>query len=99
MNASDLLKGNLATGVVVGIGLVALAPVLAPALSGSAQPLLKSLVKTGLLALEKGREALAEAGEALEDLVAEAAAELAEEESARTNGGAASSRSRVAARH
>lgn len=86
-NVGDLLKGNVTTGVLIGIGAVVLAPVVAPVVAAAAKPLLKTLIKTGLLAYEKGRETLAEAGEAFEDLVAEAADELAHEEGRKGNGG------------
>ena len=86
-NVGDLLKGNVASGVLIGIGAVVLAPVVAPVIASAAKPLIKTLIKTGILAYEKGREAFAEAGEAFEDMVAEAADELAQEEGAKGNGG------------
>jgi hypothetical protein len=55
---------------------VVLAPVVAPVIAAGAKPVIKTLIKTGILAYEKSKEAFAEAGEAFEDLVAEAAAEL-----------------------
>jgi hypothetical protein len=84
-NVGDLVKGNVGTGLLIGIGAVVLAPVVAPMVAAAAKPLIKTLIKTGILAYEKGRETLAEAGEAFEDLVAEASDELAQSE--KTNGG------------
>jgi hypothetical protein len=85
-SVTDLVKGNVGTGVLIGIGAVVLAPIVAPVVAAAAKPLIKTLIKTGIVAYEKSKEAFAEAGEALEDLVAEAAAEL-EQESPRSNGG------------
>lgn len=72
-------KADLATGFVIGLGVSALAPGLAPALAGAFRPVAKQLVKSVLLALEKGRDGAAELGELFEDLVAEASAELEKE--------------------
>ncbi len=69
----------------VGIGLAAAGLVrgLIPAFRGVGRPLAKATIKSGLVLLEKGREKAAELGEAFEDLVAEARAELnAEREAA-----------------
>lgn len=75
----DLLKHRLLLGAAVGIGVVLLAPLVAPSLARVARPLAKSLVKAGLILQEKGREAGAELSEVFEDLLAEARAELARE--------------------
>ncbi len=77
MAIEDMLKGNLALGLAVGVGAVMLAPILAPVVASIAKPLAKSAIKTGLILYEKGRETSAELSEVLEDLVAEARAELA----------------------
>jgi hypothetical protein len=67
------------TGLFIGIGVVVLAPVVLPILAGIAKPVAKAAVKGGITLYEKGKEAVAEAGEFLEDICAEAKAELAEE--------------------
>ncbi len=72
------LKGNLLTGLAIGIGGAILAPVVLPALAGVAKPLLKSAIKGGLVLYEKGKETFAELSEVAEDVVAEAKAEMAE---------------------
>lgn len=80
----DLLKNDTAKGVALGLG-VALAGVAAiPVLMSVGRPFARVAIKSGLLFLEKGREAIAEAGEGLEDLVAEVKAELAAEQAAYT---------------
>lgn len=66
-------------GLVAGIGALILAPVLVPALAKVGKPLAKAAIKRGILLYERSKGVLAEAGETLEDLVAEAQAELATE--------------------
>jgi len=70
---------KLGTGVAIGLGAIVLVPVLTPLLSAVARPLVKAGLKGGMLLFEKGKEAIAEAAEAMEDLVVEARAELAGE--------------------
>ncbi len=62
----------------VGIGLAAAGLVrgLIPALRGVGRPLAKATIKSSLVLFEKGKEKAAEFGEAFEDLLAEARAEL-----------------------
>jgi hypothetical protein len=78
----DFVKGNVVTGLAIGIGAAVLAPVVVPILASAAKPLTKAAIKGGLALYESGRETFAEVGEVLEDLVAEAQAELAEERKA-----------------
>jgi hypothetical protein len=73
----DLFKSNLAVGLAVGVGAILLAPVVAPILASVGKPLAKSAIKSGIILFEKGREAAAELTEVMEDLIAEARAELA----------------------
>ena len=72
----DLFKGNIVTGLAVGVGVVILAPVIMPVLASVGRPLAKSIIKSGMVLYEKGRETAAELGEVLEDLIAEAKVEL-----------------------
>ncbi len=74
----NALKGNIVTGLAIGIGAAILAPIVIPVVAGVAKPLAKAAIKGGILLLEKGKETVAEAGEVMEDLVAEVRAELAE---------------------
>ena len=53
-----------------------MAPVALAALSGVGRPLARAVIKSGIILYEKGRETAAEFGEVMEDLVAEARAEI-----------------------
>jgi hypothetical protein len=84
-----LLENGLTTGLFVGLGAAILAPVLLPAVATAAKPLVKGVIKVGVTLYEKGNEAIAEVGEVLEDLVAEAKSEMAEGQKAAAAAGAA----------
>ncbi len=71
-------KGNILSGLAFGIGATILAPVVMPMVAAIAKPLAKAAIKSGVLLYEKGRETVAEVGEVVEDLVAEAKTEIAE---------------------
>ncbi|HTN44573.1 MAG TPA: DUF5132 domain-containing protein [Nitrospiria bacterium] len=71
-------RGNLLTGLAIGIGAAILAPVVIPAVAAVAKPLAKAALKGGILLYDRGKEAVAEAGEVIEDLMAETKAEIAE---------------------
>jgi hypothetical protein len=66
---------------VPGIAAIVLLPVLVPVVAGVGKPLAKAAIKGGIVLYEKGKGVIAEVGETLEDLVAEAKAELAETQS------------------
>jgi hypothetical protein len=97
-----ILEGEQRTliiGVVSGIAAAGVMRYLGPAFSDTGRPLLKGLIKAGLMTYEIGREKLAQAGEVVEDLFAEARAELDADSrgsasngphtaASRTNGGA-----------
>lgn len=72
------LKGNILTGLAIGIGASVLAPAVIPVLANIVKPLAKAALKGGIVLYEKGLETFAETKEVIEDLVAEAKAELAE---------------------
>ncbi len=67
----DILKSNIAVGIGAAVAATVLAPVLIPVLSRMGRPLAKSLIRGGMLFYEKSREAVALAGETVEDLIAE----------------------------
>lgn len=69
---------NIAVGLGAVLAAVIVAPVLVPAVAAAGRPLAKSLIKGGLMLYEKGREAVAVAGEAAEDILAEIRAEEAQ---------------------
>ena len=66
---------------VPGIAAIVLLPVLVPVAAGKVgKPLAKATIKGGIVLYEKGKGVIAEVGETLEDIVAEAKAEMAESE-------------------
>ena len=71
-------KGNIFGGLAIGIGSAVLAPIVIPILASVTKPLAKASIKGGLMLFDKGKEVVAETCEVVEDLVAEAKAELAE---------------------
>ncbi|MGA3172846.1 MAG: DUF5132 domain-containing protein [Syntrophorhabdales bacterium] len=77
-------KSNIITGLAIGVGSVIIAPLIVPALSKAAKPLAKAAIRGGLTLFETGREKLAEMHEVVDDLMAEAKAEIAAEQAART---------------
>lgn len=74
----DFVKNDLAKGVMIGIGLAVLVPVAVAALAPVLKPAARAALKAGLLAMEKGREMLAELSETVQDVAAETEAELRE---------------------
>ena len=65
---------------VPGIAAIVMLPVLIPVAAGKVgKPLAKATIKGGIVLYEKGKGVIAEVGESLEDIIAEAKAELAEE--------------------
>ncbi len=76
MAMSDYLpKADLWTGLAIGVGLL-VAPVAIPMVAKAARPLLKTVIKGGFLAYERAAEMVAEALETVEDVAAEAKAEV-----------------------
>jgi len=69
-------KGNLWTGLGIGLGATILAPAVVPLVGAVVRPLAKAAIKGGLIVYEMGRETVAEVREMTEDLAAEAQAEL-----------------------
>lgn len=68
-------KGDVWTGVAVGLAIMA-APVVIPMIAAAARPLLKAGLKGGFLLYEKGREAVGNMKEMVEDLTEEVKAEV-----------------------
>ncbi len=67
---------------VPGIAAIVLLPVFVPVVAGVGKPVAKAAIKGGILLYEKGKGVIAEVGESLEDIMAEAKAELAEQHAA-----------------
>lgn len=82
MKLDDLLRSNTTMGVAIAAGAVLLTPIVLPVLAGVARPLARTALKSGIIVYEKTRETVAELGEALDDLVAETRAELAQQQAA-----------------
>ncbi|MFB2978594.1 DUF5132 domain-containing protein [Microseira sp. BLCC-F43] len=72
---------NLASdrAILIGIGAVALAPIILPAVAKIGKPIVKAAIKTSLNLYEKSQGVVAEAGEMFWDVVAESKAELTAE--------------------
>lgn len=71
----DLLKSPIVVGVSAALAVTVFAPVVVPVMVTVGRPVAKALLKGGLMLFDKGREAVAVAGESIEDLVAEIRAE------------------------
>jgi hypothetical protein len=71
-----LLSGVSASSIAVGAGVVLLAPVVIPIVGSILKPLAKAAIKGGILAYEGAKVSVAEAKETIEDLTAEAKAEI-----------------------
>ena len=69
---------KLGGSLVVGAGVVLLAPIVVPVVASVMKPIAKAAIKGGLLAYGKIKESVAETMETVEDLAVEAKAELAE---------------------
>lgn len=78
----DLTKGPLP--MLLGLGLVVAAPSVMPAVGAILRPLAKVVVKTGLTLFDVVKEGLAEAGEEVDDLVAETRQQMSQGTSERT---------------
>lgn len=81
----DITKGPIST-VLIGIGVAMVAPTVFPAVASGLRPLAKALVRGGLTLYDAAKEGVAEAGEQLNDLVAETRAEMANGAKHDTNG-------------
>ena len=80
----DLTKEPVALLLGLSVGMAA--PNIFPALASGLRPLAKALVKGGLTLYDAARERLAEAGEQLNDLVAETRAEMGQDGKHSANG-------------
>ena len=65
----------------LGAGVVLLAPVAIPVLGSVLKPVAKALIKGGIMAYEGAKVSIAETRETLEDIAAEAKAEIAQADS------------------
>ena len=70
---------KIGTGLAIGLGVIVLAPVISPAVAAAVRPVAKASIKSCMILFQKTIELIAEAKESVEDLTAEAQAELADE--------------------
>jgi hypothetical protein len=71
----DVFKGGIG-GTAGVIGAAVLAPVVVPAVAGIAKPVLKTLIKGGILGYAAGRDAVTGIGDFVSESVNEARAEM-----------------------
>ena len=71
-------KGFDASSLAIGAGVVLLAPIVVPVVGSIIKPMAKAVIKGGLLAYEGAKVSIAETKETLEDIAAEAKAEITE---------------------
>src|ERR687888_628106 len=71
----DTMFEGWGPSVLIGVGVALAAPLLLPTLAAGGRPLVKTLVKSYLVVADAVSEVVAETGEQLSDLVAEARAE------------------------
>lgn len=83
----SIFRNNVVTGVTAALAV----SILLPAVKKSGRPLAKSLIKGSMALYEMSREKVAQAGETMEDLIAEVRAEEMEKQLATANSAAASS--------
>jgi hypothetical protein len=69
--------GGVGTGLLLGLGAVVVAPVVLSVVGAIAKPVVKAAIKGGLILAEKVKVTVAEVKETMEDVTAEAKAELA----------------------
>ncbi len=78
MDLKDLFKGSLANILVVA-GVALVAPMVLPVIVSMARPIVKGVIKGGMALADKAQELVAETGEQISDIMAEAKAERAAE--------------------
>lgn len=76
MALEDILKNEAMKTIALGVTAAAATLILVPTVARMGRPFARAAIKTGIIFYEKARETAAEMGEVLEDLVAEARAEV-----------------------
>jgi hypothetical protein len=72
----NAFKGSL-TNILVIAGVALVAPVVLPVVMSMARPIVKGVIKGGMALADKAQELVAETGEQISDIMAEARAERA----------------------
>jgi hypothetical protein len=78
LDLGDLVEDFGLPGLAIGAGAIVLAPFVSPPIAKVGKGVAKAALKSGIVVYEKTRSAFAEAGEAIEDMIAESKAELAQ---------------------
>ncbi|WP_447984053.1 DUF5132 domain-containing protein [Nitrospira sp. Nam74] len=78
MSLWEDMSKSVFTSPILVIGAVLVAPTLVPALGSALRPLAKAVVKAGVTVYDSAKDFVAEAGEEMSDMVAEARAEMVE---------------------
>ena len=73
---TESLGGSLISNLLIGAAAIVLAPIVVPAVLAGMRPVAKTLVKGGVMVYDKTREMVAEVGEQMGDIMAEARSEL-----------------------
>jgi hypothetical protein len=85
----DMFEGG--TGITIAIAALVVAPLVRPVL----RPLAKQVIKTGLVLYDNASAAMAQVGEGVEDLMAEARAEMRPHSAPAAHQGAGTHKSRT----
>lgn len=88
----DLFKGNIVTGLAVGVGALVLGPVVAPAVTAVLRPAVKGVIRAGIYAYDLGAEAVGQVSERAGEMVAEVRSEMESSGSGEHRTGAARER-------
>lgn len=75
-----LQDGNGGRAIAIGIGALVLAPLVIPVVAKASKPIAKAAIKNSLAAYKKTKNVIAEAGEVVQDMIAEVNAELKAED-------------------
>jgi len=84
----DLFKGNIVTGLAVGVGALVLGPLVAPAATAVLRPAAKAVIRAGIYAYDMGAEAFGQASARAGDMVAEVRSEMEHEPAGEHRSGA-----------
>jgi len=84
----DLFKGNIVTGLAVGVGALVLGPLIAPAATAVLRPAAKAVIRAGIYAYDMGAEALGQASSRAGEFVTEVRSEMERETAGEHRSGA-----------
>ncbi len=76
-------NGFNVSSLALGAGIILLAPAVLPVVGAVLKPLAKAVIKGGIMAYESAKLSVAETRETIEDLAAEAKAEISQQGSAK----------------